>query len=84
MITKDVNCLLHERNNEAQLEEGINLAINLFLQSSEWSVTPSLVMKELPGKGFESSEESANSTLYISSIIGFHSRTRAFMNQFET
>jgi hypothetical protein len=31
----------------------------------------------------ESSPSSLISSLYMSSIIGFHSRTRALMNQFE-
>jgi hypothetical protein len=35
MIEEDVDFLLHKRYNETQLEEGIDLAINLFLQSSE-------------------------------------------------
>ena len=35
----------------------------------------------LVSSSLETAEPSENSSLYISSIIGFHSRTRALMNQ---
>lgn len=37
----------------------------------------------LVSSSLETAEPSENSSLYISSTIGFHSRTRALMNQFD-
>lgn len=43
----------------------------------QWTQDPAIA------KRTQSCISSANSSLYISSIIGFHSRTRALMNQFD-